>query len=115
MKQIFVIAALILFAVPAHAEENSAVFFSVDMFRSAPIVDQLAYVRGMHDMLVFMSDVTEAPGFESLVTCTKPMTLNQLHAVFEKRVKDMPENWHTRAPGEYFVAIANLCTDEAPK
>lgn len=46
---------------------------------------------------------------DKLVACVAPMSIEQIYAIVEARVKAKPENWHQAVHYEIFGAITEVC------
>lgn len=46
---------------------------------------------------------------DKLAACVAPMSIEQIYAIVEARVKAKPENWHQAVHYEIFVAITEVC------
>ena len=76
--------------------------------RSKVLIDmiQRIYIAGMNDALGYRSKETQ---LEWIYECSSNKSIIQLHAIYNKWLKEHPEYWHWTAVSTYYYALANSC------
>lgn len=92
------------------------VFITGNHYQKLSTYEKEIYLTGVLDGSTSMLwGVGKLETREWLIKCTESKPLTQLMAIFDKYLKNNPENWHNTASSSFHWAIREACPMEGDK
>jgi len=85
--------------------EGIAAYYSANKYLSLSENEQLFYVAGLIDMLFSVTNLISPERFAEITSKTKGMTLGQFKSVFDKYLRDHPNQWHHASADLFALTI----------
>jgi hypothetical protein len=91
-------------------------FWSGNDYLRSPEAARLAYVIGLSDG-VFLAPVLggDQDATQRLKDCMRGMNTAQVMAIFEKHLRDDPQDWHIDAHMLFWQAMTQACPSVVPR
>ncbi len=101
-------AAFFDFSLPLWNFYTADEYLNLAKDRSEVLIEltQRLYIAGMNDALGYRSKETQ---LEWIYECSSNKSIDQLHEIYNKWLKEHPEYWHWTAVSTYYYALANSC------
>ena len=98
---------LILFLPYSHVSAEA--FLTVDDYRQLDASHQRAWIAGVVDGMLLMSQGSNLSGRRWLLDCIRQRTIDQLHQAFSEYIKTNPDYRQYAAAGEFAMAMNESC------
>jgi len=88
---------------------SAEAYLTVDDYRQLDASHQRAWIAGVVDGLLLMSQGSNLSGRRWLLDCIRKRTMDQLHQVFSEYIETNPDYRQYAAAGEFAVAMSESC------
>lgn len=102
-------SCLLLILLWPYTPVSAEAYLSVDDYRQLDASHQRAWIAGVVDGLLLMSQGSNLSGRRWLLDCIRDRTMDQLHQAFSKYIKTNPDYWQYAAAGEFAMAMNESC------
>ena len=88
---------------------SAEAYLTVADYRQLDASHQRAWIAGVVDGLLLMSQGNTFSGRRWLLDCIRERTMDQLHKAFSGYIKTNPDYWKYAAAGEFAMAMNESC------
>lgn len=101
------LASVIVMSAPVQVKAEA--FLTLSDYTKLNDSQQRAYIAGLVDGMLLMSEATNLSGRRWLLDCIRQRAMDQLHEIFDSYIKENPDVAGYAAAGEFAMAMNQSC------